>query len=265
MSVVDGTGSHPGRLNSVSDGTGRRLVLIHGFTQTLASWAPVAAALTVDHEVICVDAPGHGGSDSVRVDLAGAARLLGADGGRATYFGYSMGGRIALRLALDRPDLVDGLVLLGATAGIEDNAERITRRAADDGLADGIERNGVEAFLAGWLRQPLFADLELELEDLAARRANTAAGLASSLRLAGTGTMDPPWWDELRRIDAPTLVLAGERDAKFMALGQRLVAAIGPNARFEAIADTGHAAHLQRPAAVSATIRAFVASISEPR
>ena len=106
-----------------------------------------------------------------------------------------------------------------------------------------------------WLAQPLFRGLTLTPDDLASRRANTAAGLASSLRLAGTGTMDPPWWDELGTVEAPTTVVVGSRDEKFTALGRRLVQGIGPRAELHPIADAGHAAHLERPLGVVAAIR----------
>lgn len=246
-------------------------MLVHGFTQTQVSWAPVAADLARDHLVVAVDAPGHGGSTDVRADLATAAELLdqavgellGEAGGRAVYVGYSMGGRLALRLALDRPELVAGLVLLGATAGIDDPADRSARRVADEALAERIERAGVEAFLEGWLAQPLFAGLAVDPADLAARRANTPAGLASSLRLAGTSTMDPPWWDELPDLSAPTLVVAGERDEKFTTIARRLAAGIGANARFTTVAGAGHAAHLQQPDAFATLVRAWVATLGD--
>lgn len=240
-------------------GAGPRVVLVHGFTQTHESWGPVTGDLAADHEVVGVDAPGHGGSAALRTDLAEGARLLGETGGRATYVGYSMGGRLALRLALDRPDLVTGLVLLGTTAGIADPGERAARRAADEALAARIEADGVDVFLDGWLAQPLFAGLEIGERDRAARLANPAEGLASSLRLAGTGTMDPPWWDELAALDVPVLVVAGSEDPKFTALGHRLVGAVGAGAAFGAVEGAGHAAHLQDPAAFAALVRAFVA------
>ncbi|HEX2577723.1 MAG TPA: alpha/beta fold hydrolase [Aquihabitans sp.] len=242
---------------------GPDVVLVHGFTQTLASWAPVAADLARDHVVTSVDAPGHGGSSALRADLAAGATALGATGGRAVYVGYSMGGRLALRLALDRPDLVAGLVLLGATAGIDDPAERAARRRADDALAQQLEQEGVEPFLARWLAQPLFAGLEPTTADLAARLANDPAALASSLRLAGTGTMDPPWWAELGAVSAPTLVLAGAEDPKFTALALRLAEGIGPGARQASVTGAGHAAHLQDPVAVAVVVRRFVATLSD--
>jgi 2-succinyl-6-hydroxy-2,4-cyclohexadiene-1-carboxylate synthase len=205
------------------------------------------------------DLPGHGTACDLALDLAATADRLAASlgGGPALVIGYSMGGRTALRLALDHPEAVTGLVLVGATAGIDDLAERAARRAADEALADRIEAEGVEAFLDRWLTQPLFAGLAPEDDDLAARRANTATGLASSLRAAGTGTMDPPWWDELAAIAVPTLVVWGEADAKFAALGRRLAEAIGPNAETTALADVGHAAHLEAPDAFAALVRGW--------
>ena len=126
----------------------RRIVLVHGFTQTGASWAAIADALADDgFEVITVDAPGHGGSSAVRADLWGGAELLTDTGGPATYVGYSMGARLALHAALLRPNVVRRLVLLGATAGIEDAAERAQRRTDDERLASELERDGIGAFL----------------------------------------------------------------------------------------------------------------------
>lgn len=251
-----------GALHRVVEGTGGRVVLVHGFTQTGRSWAPVADRLVaVGHQVVRVDAPGHGGSGPIATDLHGGAERLAEAGGRAVHVGYSMGGRLALRLALDRPDLVRGLVLLGATAGIDDPEERSRRRAADEALADDLERDGVDAFLERWLAQPLFAGLPDDPDDRADRARNTAAGLAGSLRRAGTGTMDPPWWDELARVTAPTLVLAGAHDAKFGALGRRLADGIGPTATFASVPGAGHAAHLEAPRAVADLVAEFLADL----
>lgn len=230
-------------------------MLLHGFTQTGVSWRPVVERLDGDVEVVAPDLPGHGTAADVRLDLAGTAAALAGDHGRATYVGYSMGGRLALRLALDHPDRVGRLVLVGATAGIDDPGERAARREADEALARQIEAEGVGPFLAGWLAQPLFAGLSPAPDDLAARHANTPAGLASSLRLSGTGTMDPPWWDRLDAVRAPVTVVAGEHDPKFRALGQRLVDAVAGPAELVVVAGTGHACHLQDPATVAEIIR----------
>ncbi len=237
-----------------------RLVLAHGFTQTARSWSYVATELAHDHEVVAVDLPGHGDSAEVRADLPEGASLLGAAGGRAVYVGYSMGGRHVLRLACDRPDLVRGMVLVGATAGIDDPAERAARRAADDALADDIETVGVDTFLTRWMAQPMFARLPSNPEERADRRRNTAAGLAASLRLAGTGAQDPIW-DRLGSCTVPALVLAGALDTKFVALGHRLTELLGGPAELAAVDGAGHAVHLERPDAFLGAVRAWLAGL----
>jgi len=157
------------------------VVLLHGFTQTGVSWRPIIERLPPTWAVRAPDLPGHGTAGDRHLDLAAtAAHLADELPDPALVVGYSMGGRTALRLALDRPDRVAGLVLIGATAGIDDPGERAARRRADEALADRIEAEGVEPFLDRWLAQPLFAGLHPEPDDLAARRANTRRGGTSS-------------------------------------------------------------------------------------
>lgn len=240
-------------------GRGPRLTLVHGFTQTRRCWAPVADDLAGDHEVVAVDAPGHGRSAAVRADPWRSADLLGDAGGDATYLGYSMGGRLCLHLALARPERVRGLVLVGATAGIDDPAQRATRRAEDEARARRLEAEGLEAFLDGWLAQPLFAGLTEEARCLQARRENTVAGLAASLRLAGAGAQEP-LWHRLEELAMPVLVVAGEHDRRFASLGRRLVAGVGDNATLALVPGAGHAAHLEAPAAFLDVLRPWLAA-----
>jgi len=249
----------PDRSSGPSEPPARRVVLVHGFTQTGRSWMPIASALAAEREVLAVDAPGHGSSGALRGDLVETARLAGAAGGRATYVGYSMGARIVLHLALDRPDLVEGLVLLGVTPGIEDESERAARRAADEARAEDIERDGVDAFLATWLSSPLFARLPAEAAALEDRRRNPPAGLAASLRECGTGTQTP-LWNRLGKLRMPVLVLAGAHDDKFVAIGRRTAEAIGANATFALVPGAGHPAHLEQPAAFLALLQPWLAA-----
>lgn len=246
-------------LHRVVEGAeGRRVVLVHGFTQTLRSWDEVAAALVSrGRQVVRVDLPGHGGSSEVRLGFDEAAVAVGDAGGSAAYVGYSLGGRLCLRLALDRPDLVSALVLIGASPGLADGEERAARRQADEVLAGEIEALGTEAFLDRWLAQPLFAGLRPPAADLAARRANRADALAAALRLLGVGVQQPVW-DRLAELTVPTLVLAGEDDARFAALGRRMAAAMGQAARAATVGGAGHAAHLQRPGEVVELVDGFL-------
>jgi 2-succinyl-6-hydroxy-2,4-cyclohexadiene-1-carboxylate synthase len=234
------------RLAVHSRGTGARVVFLHGFTQTARSWHAVAHEFKADHEIVAVDLPGHGDSPQVRANLTATADLVAEAAGPGTYLGYSMGGRVALHVALAHAGHVQRLVLIGATAGIEDAGERADRHSTDHALADFIETNGVELFLERWLAQPLFARLAPDAADRTDRLRNTAAGLASSLRLAGTGSQEP-LWERLHELAMPVLVVAGEHDDKFTELAHRLVSAIGPNATFVSVAGAGHAAHLEKP------------------
>jgi 2-succinyl-6-hydroxy-2,4-cyclohexadiene-1-carboxylate synthase len=227
-------------------GRGRRLVFVHGFTQTGASWAPIAEHFAQrGHEVVLVDLPGHGGSATVRADLRRTADLLATTAGPAAYIGYSLGGRVCLHLALMYPHVVERLALLGATPGIDDDDERAARRTADEALAVRILDIGVERFIDEWTAQPLFGGHVLTTEDRSDRCRNTASGLASSLRLSGTGTQ-VPLWDRLKELNMPVLAMAGDRDEKFVAIAER-VGASAPQGTFGAIHDAAHAAHLQQP------------------
>lgn len=236
------------------------LILLHGFTQTRRSWDPLVALLegrdSFDRPVIRVDLPGHGGSGDIRADLPETADLVVETCGTGIYCGYSMGGRVALHIALQHPRVVDRLIAIGATPGIPDAEERRHRRIADDELADTIESIGVDAFLEQWLSQPMFAGLPHSETDLVERRRNSPSGLASSLRTAGTGTQDP-LWSRLPELAMPVLLLAGSRDIKFAEIADRMVEAIGAHARSHRVNDAGHSAHLENPSQVADAIVEF--------
>jgi 2-succinyl-6-hydroxy-2,4-cyclohexadiene-1-carboxylate synthase len=243
------------------------LVLLHGFTQTGHSWGPLLADLEPLFPIILPDLPGHGGSSHVRADLWRTADLLDKTvGGPAVWVGYSMGGRVALHVALAHPEQVRGLVLISTTPGIEDSEERDARRASDEALAARAESDGTEHFIDRWLSQPLFRSLPPESADRQARLANTPDGLASSLRLAGTGTQGPLWGRlaELGERSLPVLVVAGELDRKYSEQAARTASAIGPSARLLIVKSAGHACHLEQPEVVSAAIIALAAQSASP-
>lgn len=224
------------------------LALVHGFTQTGRSWGAVAAGLLRSRPVLLVDAPGHGRSADLRLDLWEAGRSVLEAAGDADLLGYSMGGRMCLHAALLDPGSRRRLVLVGATAGILDETVRRRRRAEDERLASTIEGGGdagLPEFLDRWLAGPLFAGLTPEAAGRGARLENTAEGLASSLRLCGTGSQEP-LDDRLVELAMPVLLVVGQHDAKFRAEAERLAAGLH-QAEIATIEGAGHACHLERP------------------
>jgi 2-succinyl-6-hydroxy-2,4-cyclohexadiene-1-carboxylate synthase len=247
-------------LHSERDGSGPPIVLLHGFGQTARCWGPLAPALARHRTVVRLDAPGHGETGGEGADLRETARLIAEAGGPAAYLGYSMGGRMALQVAVDRPDVVEALILLGATPGIDDEAERAARHAADRALATRIRDEGVPAFVDHWLGLPMFGGLPPEGRFEDERRRNTAEGLATSLERAGTGNQ-APLWDRLATIAVPTLVVAGRDDERYAAIAARTAAAIGPNATAELVPGAGHSAHLEQPDRFTALVLGWLANL----
>lgn len=221
----------------------------------------MADDLATDHEVVMPDLPGHGRSPAADGDLSDAADQLAESCGKGTYVGYSLGGRICLHLALRRPILVERLVLVGTSAGIEDVQERTERRQADEAVAARLGEvgdAGLAAFIDLWLENPLFEHLSERQADRPSRLVNRAEGLAGSLRHLGVGTQ-APLWQQVRGLHMPVLVVVGEKDAKFVALGERLATAIGPNALFLLVPGAGHSVPFEQPDAFCSLIRSFVA------
>jgi 2-succinyl-6-hydroxy-2,4-cyclohexadiene-1-carboxylate synthase len=236
------------------------IVLLHGFTQTGRSWDPVVAAVGERYRALAPDLRGHGSSAAARpIDFPSIeADVLQLAPPRFALAGYSMGGRIALDLALRdggaMQERIARLTLIGASPGLRSAGERAARRAADAGLAEQIEAEGVEPFARRWAAQPLFAGQPPEVAEAAhaERMRNTPAGLAASLRGAGTGTMEP-LWDELPRLRIPVALIVGERDEKFRALAEQMAQLI-PDATLHVVAGAGHAVQLEQPEAVAALL-----------
>ena len=170
--------------------------------------------------------------------------------------GYSMGGRLALHVALALPERVRRLVLIGASPGIADPAARAERRAADERLADEVEPMTIEAFARRWAQTAVLADQPAAVQAAvqADRLRNTPAGLAAALRGLGTGAL-PSLWERLGELVVPVELVVGERDAKFQAIAEEMAAAL-PQARVHVVSGAGHAVHLEAPRAVAELIAA---------
>src|SRR5918994_3254865 len=140
------------------------VLFLHGFMGSSADWREIMAALWDRTFRIAVDLPGHGASLGLPPDsytIEGATRavirtLEGLEVTRPVVAGYSMGGRLALYLALRYPERCAGLFLESASPGLEGASEREARGVADDSKARRLESGDLEAFLRDWYRQPLF-------------------------------------------------------------------------------------------------------------
>jgi 2-succinyl-6-hydroxy-2,4-cyclohexadiene-1-carboxylate synthase len=224
-------------------------VVLHGFAgsaKALLRFFPGAAA---------PELPGHGAAPdatSWEEALDGLASSLDRP---AVLFGYSMGARLALALALRYPRRIGRLVLESGTAGLGDAAARARRRAEDDALAAFIEREGMEKFVERWEEHPTLASLKPFAAQLRPERlAHRPQGLASALRHLGTGAQ-PSYWEELGRLEVPVLLVAGAQDEKFAAIAQRMRELL-PRATLRLVPDCGHAPHLERPAAFAEALAA---------
>jgi 2-succinyl-6-hydroxy-2,4-cyclohexadiene-1-carboxylate synthase len=234
------------------------LVLLHGFAGTRRSWDLVAERLDRErYTPIALDLRGHGAARDVRpIDVAGCVEdVLAAAPARFALCGYSMGGRVALHVALAAVDRVSELVLVAATAGIEGEEARAVRRREDDALADEVEGMDMEAFVARWTSMPIFAGTPSDAATFwtADLRRNQPDALAAALRGLGGGAMEPAW-DRLGELRMPATVVVGERDAKFVAIGERLVRALPAARPLVVVPGAGHGLPRDAPEAVAAAI-----------
>jgi 2-succinyl-6-hydroxy-2,4-cyclohexadiene-1-carboxylate synthase len=234
------------------------LVLLHGFGGTHRAWDPVLSELDPErYNPIVPDLRGHGTKADVRPNsLEGCVDdVLAAAPDRFVLCGYSMGGRIAQKVALAAPERVQQLVLVSTSAGIADDAARAARIAEDRALADEVQDMTVERFVARWQAQSIFAGTPPEAaqfwgEDLAR---NDPRALAEALRTIGGGAMEP-FWDRLGELTMPVRVIVGSRDEKFLRFAREEYATRIPHAEVEVVEGAGHGLPREAPAELAALI-----------
>ena len=259
-------------------GTGPVLLLLHGFTGSGRTWdgGLADAARDAGFTTIAPDLPGHGGTgwrsrdaadpgdrsratiERIADDLPALLRAVARE--PAHVVGYSLGARVALRLAIAHPASVSRLVLEAPSAGIADPADRAARRAADAALARSLERDGIAAFVDAWERSPVLAGgprlgagARARVREI--RVGHDPSGLAASLLAAGQGAMEP-LHDRLAEVALPTLVIVGADDP---ARGRAEEAAAGiSGARLAVIPGAGHAPHLETPVDFERLVLAFL-------
>jgi 2-succinyl-6-hydroxy-2,4-cyclohexadiene-1-carboxylate synthase len=248
------------------------VLCLHGFMGSAADWRDVATAIGDRAFSIAPDLPGHGGSLDLTPEaytMEGTARAVictldDLEARRPVIVGYSMGGRLALYLALRYPERCAGLFLESASPGLESAGERAARRVSDEEKAKRLESGDFETFLRDWYRQPLFAPLAREegllQRTIEARRRNDPTELARSLRGMGTG-IQPSLWQELEDLAVPALAVAGELDAKYAGISSRM-AGISPKVEPVVMPGVGHNAHDEAPAQYAALLGRFLDRLS---
>lgn len=249
------------------------VVALHGFACSPRMWEPVLShadmpALLGHAPSATPDSATDSATDSA-IDSSGDSsgdfwaevdRIadLFRPGGAARVFGYSMGARVALGLAVRHPELVEELTLVGANAGLETEAARHERRAWEDGWRRTLERDGIAAFAEAWEALPLWESQRALPEDLlarqrAARREHDPRGLSAALAVLGLGAM-PNLWPALPELSAPVHVIAGALDSKFAALAER-IGALAPRSRVSLVPGAGHNPILETPRALARLLR----------
>jgi 2-succinyl-6-hydroxy-2,4-cyclohexadiene-1-carboxylate synthase len=261
-------------LHITEAGNGAPLLLLHGFTGGAAEWHDLLPALANGRRVVMPDLIGHGASeapaDPARYTMERCvADLLAVldrlELAQVDLLGYSMGGRVALHLAAAAPERINRLILESASPGIADAAERAARVTADDALADRIETEGLAWFVDYWADIPLFASQKtlpapVRTAQRERRLAQRAHGLANSLRGMGAGRQSS-LWERLSDIDLPTLIVSGEFDIKYVAIGNQM-ATMMPQARHAIVPNAGHTVHLEQPQVFNEIVVRYLEAIS---
>lgn len=233
------------------------IVFLHGFTGSSKDFSTIPDHLIKNYRCLVPDLPGHGKTQiedetiftaSKQVSLLEKwLKFLGRD--KFHLYGYSMGGRLALQFAVKNSHQLQSLILVSATAGIDEESERSLRAKADEQLAQQIVELDPVNFLYNWLAQPLFREITNKGEDFITKEVRRrlpiqTSGLANNLTYFSSGVM-PPVWQQLASIETPTLVLAGSKDRKYLTLASQLATSI-PKAILK-ILPTGHSPLVESP------------------
>ncbi len=235
------------------------IILLHGFTGSGRDWDLLIPRIAPEFKVYTIDLIGHGKSGSPPLisyyetnSIVNQLKIIISKltSNKIILIGYSMGGRAALSFAVKYPELVGGLIIESASAGIDDINLRNKRINADNLLAGFIESQPMEKFVDYWMSRELFKTQKYLSEDkLNSLRANklknNPVGLANILRGFSTGKM-PQLMDKLSLIKSKAFLITGELDTKFTSINHELVSKF-PSAEHKIIKNAGHNTHLEKP------------------
>ena len=247
-------------------GSGSPVLFLHGFLGRASDWEPVVTHLSPNG--LAFDLPGHGNTplgpkpslDHWAVELARTLKDRHSD--PLLVVGYSLGGRLALRLLEHAPSLVRGLVLVSASPGLDDGAERAQRAALDDQRAEEI-LSDFGRFLDGWYSAPLFSLEPPALAIAKERRAEVDPTSAATVIAAMSPGRAPSSWTTLAQSKVPLLYVAGALDTKYVELGAECFARREGPTDVAILSDVGHSAHVDAPAKLANALSPWIRRIRE--
>ena len=249
-------------------GSGRPLLLVHGFPLSHEMWTAQLEGLCDVCRVIAPDLRGFGRSggdvssltmEQLADDLNEFVEALGIEA-PITLCGLSMGGYVALPFVHKYASRVDSLILCDSRSAA-DSVEAVQARRDN---AERVLATGAESIVEA-MRPKLFAEAtrtdrpEVVDVTLAMIRGTSPATIAAALRGMA---VRPDMTDTLGRITVPTLVLVGENDVITPVEEMRRMAAAIPNARFVVVPDVGHMAPMEAPEVVNRHLCEFLSELS---
>ena len=249
-------------MNVIVSGVGRSIVLIHGLGWDCTLWTRQIRRLSSHYAIIAGDTRGHGGSDKPPGPYTinqftddWAALLEHLRAGPALILGFSLGGMIAQRLAVTRPELVGALILASTTSRIPPNSrEHMESRLSamrDQGPAAAAEIAAKSVYSATW---------RANNPDLLAAFVKWRAGQdQNGLMNAMLATTEFDVSAKLDQIKVPTLVITGAEDTLIRPDAQADIAKRIPGAQHEVIQEAGHMASIEAPDAFNRIVDGFLA------
>ncbi len=244
------------------------LAMLHGFLGSAEVFRPLLPALREICNPLLIDLAGHGHTkfpnDPKRYhgprQTADLAALLKKECTEPPFlYGYSMGGRLALRYALHAPDQIRGLILESTSPGI-DGLNLLRERLGKDQQRASEILADFGAFLKIWNRQPMFNGGSPTSEDLERymdiQQNQDPVGVANSL-LGFSPALVPSVSRQLQRLTMPVALIAGGYDATYAAYARSMEKAI-PNAEAHIIPTAAHRIHLDAPREVGDIVTKFI-------
>lgn len=251
-------------LKTCADQTG--LFFLHGFTGSGQDWQPYTASFSQKYLCLAPDLPGHGQHRGEIPDFQTTvaelkAQLLQGEVQQWILVGYSLGGRLALALAME-PDLRERLlawVLISSSPGLKTENERRERQQWEANWAERFRKADLNETFEAWYAQPLFGQLRHRPEYAAfksRRLENSGARLAEALLQLGSGSQ-PLLWQALPNVHLPGLCLCGADDPRYVGLNREMVTRL-PDAEMEILPGVAHALHVEAPSETYLYLDSFV-------